>query len=269
MMEPWKKNGMSEILEKTILITGCRRGIGRDSALALARRGHMVLATTHTQAAAEGLSRAAAAEDLPLESFKLDVTKDADRYRIREHGIDVLINNAALGDSGSLAEVDIDRVRNCFETNLFGPIQLTQIALEQMLDRDSGTVIFISSLAGRITVPFLAPYTMTKFAISSGAETLRKELLRVSDVHVSIVEPGSYHTGFNQEMLAKKYSWMDEKTYFRSIIGRIRSGENRYYRLTEQASTASIVRQIVRAAEAERPKLRYTAPGGRAWVCSC
>ena len=246
---------------KTILITGCRRGIGRAAAIALARRGHRVLATTRTEAAAEGLARTAAVEGLPIETLKLDVTDAGDRSTALDRDIDVLINNAAVGESGSLAEIDLDRVRNAFEVNLFAPLELTQLVLGEMAQRDRGTVIFVSSLAGRITVPFMAPYTMTKFALSSGAETLRGELRRISSsVHVSLVEPGGYHTGFNQEMLAKKYEWMDESSYFHGIVDKIRSGEERYFRLTEQASTDSIVSQIVKAAEARRPRLRYTAP---------
>jgi short-subunit dehydrogenase len=246
---------------RNILITGCRRGIGRDAALSLAVRGHRVIATTHTEGAAEGIRREAAAQGLSLESFKLDVTDSDDRARLLDHDVDVLINNSAVGESGSLAEIDLDRVRRAFETNLFGPLELTQLALGKMIERDAGTVIFISSLAGRITMPFMAPYTMTKFAISCGAETLRSELGRLgSGVHVSVVEPGGYQTGFNQEMLARKYEWMDESSYFYGILDRIRAGEERYFRLTEQASSGSIVRQVVKAVEAERPRLRYAAP---------
>ncbi|GBE57483.1 sepiapterin reductase [bacterium BMS3Abin01] len=246
---------------RTVLITGCRRGIGRDAAVTLARRGHRVIATTHTGAAAESLARTAAAESLPIEAFRLDVTDGDDRRRILDRDIDVLINNAAVGESGSLAEIDIDRVRRSFETNLFGPLELTQLVLRKMIERDAGTVVFISSLAGRITMPFMAPYTMTKFAISGGAETLRNELHRISDgVQITVVEPGAYHTGFNQEMVATKYEWMDGNSYFHGILEKIRAGEERYFRRMEKGSTASIVRQIVRAAEAERPRLRYAAP---------
>ncbi len=252
---------MGTTAKKTVLITGCRRGIGRDAALALARRGHRVLATTHTAKAAAELGRLAAAERLPLESFKLDVTDTDDRERARDHDIDVLVNNAAVGISGSLVEVPLDLVRKSFEVNLLGPLALTQLVLRQMIGRDSGTVIFVSSLAGRITMPFMAPYTMTKFAISSGAETLRSELERLgSRVNVCLVEPGAYHTGFNQEMLAGKYTWMGRESYFRKLLAEIQAGEEKYFRRMEQRSTASIVRQVVRAAEVERPRMRYTAP---------
>jgi len=246
---------------RTVLITGSGRGIGRDTALELARRGHSVLATTHTEEQAAALNAMAERDGLPLRSFKLDVTVADDRRRILDHEIDVLINNAGTGESGSLAEIDVDRVRSNFEVNVFGPLELTQLALLQMLPRDRGTVIFISSLAGRVTIPFLGPYAMTKFSLSGGVEALRKELSRISrNVHVVLVEPGSYHTGFNQRNIAKKYAWMDERSYFWPIFDQIRVDEERYFRILEQRSTASIVRKIVQAAEAERPRRRYVAP---------
>ncbi len=261
MAAAWKYQVMGASGKKTILITGCRRGIGRDAALTLARRGHRVIATTHTSAAAEGLARTAASEELPLEAFKLDVTDAGDRRRALGRGVDVLVNNAALGESGSLAEIDLKRVRRAFDVNLFSPLELTQLVLAEMLQRDCGRVIFISSLAGRITMPFMAPYTMTKFAMENGAETLRRELLRLgSAVNIVLVEPGAYRTGFNQEMLEKKYQWMDYCSYFYPIIGKIRSGEKRYFRIMEKRSTDSIVRQVVRAVEAQHPRMRYAAP---------
>lgn len=248
-------------MKRTVLITGSGSGIGRDTAMALAGRGHEVIATTHTAKEAETMNAAAERDGRPLRSFKLDVTSADDRRLVLEHNIDVLINNAGTGESGSLAEIEVERVRRNFEVNVFGPLELTQLALRNMMRRESGTVIFISSLAGRVTMPFLGSYAMTKFALSGGVEALRRELSKVTrNVHIVLVEPGSYHTGFNQRNIAKKYEWMGESSYFHPIIDRIRSDEGRYFRLFEQRSTASIVKKIVRASEAERPRRRYVAP---------
>lgn len=248
-------------MKRTVLITGSGSGIGRDTAMALARRGHEVIATTHTAKEAETMNAAAGRDDLPLRSFRLDVTSADDRRLVLEHDIDVLINNAGTGESGSLAEIEVERVRRNFEVNVFGPLELTQLALRNMMRRESGAVIFISSLAGRVTMPFLGSYAMTKSALSSGVEALRRELSKVTrNVHIVLVEPGSYHTGFNQRNVARKYEWMGESSYFHPIIDRIRSDEERYFRLFEQRSTASIVRKIVRASEAKRPQRRYVAP---------
>jgi short-subunit dehydrogenase len=130
-----------------------------------------------------------------------------------------------------------------------------------MMKKDSGTVIFISSLVGRIALPFLGPYCMTKFSLSGGADALRQELGKVTkNVHVSLVELGGYHTGFNQKNIAKKYEWMGEDSYFNEIIGDIRAQEERYFSRTELTSTKTAVDAVVKAVEARKPKLRYVAP---------
>lgn len=246
---------------KTIFITGSGTGIGKAVAIALAQRGHKVFATTHHQSEADELNKIAEEAQLKLESFVLDVTLAKDREKISKYEVDVLINNAGIGETGSLAEIDLKRVRDTFEVNLFGALELTQLALKSMIKRDHGRVIFVSSLFGRVNAPFFGPYCMTKFALSSGAEMLRNELEQITDnVHVSIVEPGAYHTGFNQKMMEKKYQWMDEKSYFYKIIDTIREKELRQFKLTERKDIASIVAQIIRATEAKKPKLRYVAP---------
>jgi short-subunit dehydrogenase len=184
-----------------------------------------------------------------------------DREKIVDYDIDVLINNAGIGESDSLAEIDVNRIRNNFEVNVFGPLQLSQLALKNMMKKDSGTVIFIGSLVGRIAFPFLGPYCMTKFSLSGGADALRQELLKITkNVHVSLVELGGYHTGFNQKMIAKKYEWMGKDSYFNEIMGDIRAQEERYFSRTELRSTKTAVDAIVEAVEARKPKLRYVAP---------
>ena len=237
------------MITKTIFITGAGSGIGKDAAFALAKRGHHVIAATHTQQQSDALAQEATQNNLALEICKLDITIDEDRALMKKYfDVDVLINNAAIGESGSLVDIDMSIVRKSFETNLFSSLTLTQIALGNMRKRESGTVIFISSTAGRVVMPFLAPYAMTKFALSSGAEALRSEMhMRNKNIHVSLVEPGAYHTGFNQRMIASQQ-------------GVVRERLELFFKLLEVKSTQSIVRAIIRAAESKHPRLRYVAP---------
>lgn len=244
---------------RTILITGAGSGIGKDAAVELMSRGHSVIATTHHE------------EDVgPLQKelgegatvFKLDVTRAEDREKIADLELDVLINNAGQGETGSLAEIDIDRVKHLFEVNLFSSLKLTQIAINDMITRGGGTVIFISSITGRIPSPFFMPYAMTKFAISAAAAGLRDEMkLLDKGVHVSVVEPGPYATGFNQRMSETRFEWMQHGSMFSDQqIAEMKARTEKELRMSESASTASIVNKIVKAAEAARPKLRYVAP---------
>ena len=246
---------------KTILITGAGSGIGKDAAFALAKRGHSVIATTETESQAAAVREEANSAGIRMEIWKLDITDATDREKIASHDLDVLINNAGIGETGSLAEVPMERVRRNFEVNVFSTIETTQIALRGMMRKGKGTVLVVSSLAGRAPSAFLNPYSMTKFALSGGMAALRKELHRVAKgVHVSLIEPGAYATGFNQRMLAKKYEWMGERSYFYGIIPKLRQEEKKSFAMIEQKSTASIVRKIVAAAEAEKPRVRYSAP---------
>lgn len=251
---------------KTIFITGCGSGFGRDSAIALAERGHKVIATTHTVESATELNVFAKENNLNIESFKLDVTLPEDRQKILNYNIDVLLNNAGTGQSGSLTEIPLEKVRHDFEVNVFGSLALAQLALRKIIPQDRGTVLFVSSLAGRIKMPFLGSYTMTKFALAGGIDAMRQEVKSITqNVHISLIEPGAYHTGFNQKNIAKKYVWMNEKSYFFKIKDTLKIKEEKYFQMLEVKSTKSIVAKIVKACEAKKPKLRYTAPWWQAF----
>ena len=248
-------------MKKTILITGAGSGIGLDTAWALAARGHQVIATTFDQAQADALRVQAQSRGVALQVFKLDITSAADRQQIAALELDVLINNAGIGESGSLAEVDVDRIRRVFEVNLFATLELTQLALRGMIERRRGTVLFVSSVAGRVPVPFLMPYSMSKFALSAAGAGLRTELKQLRcNVHAALIEPGAIHTGFNQSRTDSKYAWMGPQSYFASQVARLKAEEARTFGLLEARSTRSIVAQIVKAAEARKPRLRYVAP---------
>jgi len=251
---------------KTILITGCGSGFGRDSAIALAKRGHRVIATTETGEESAELAQLAKTNNWSIETLKLDVTNPDDRDKILNYELDVLVNNAGVGESGSLAEIPLEKIRHDFEVNVFGSIALAQLALQKMMKNNRGTVLFVSSLAGRISIPFLGSYSMTKFALIGGASAMRQEIYKITkSVHVSLIEPGAYHTGFNQKNIAKMFVWMDEKSYFYKIIDKLKQDSEKYFQRLEIKSTDSLVRQIVKACEAEKPKLRYSAPWWQNW----
>jgi len=249
------------VQRKTILITGCGSGFGHDSAIALAKRGHRVIATTETEIQAQTLQAFANENKLPIETFKLDVTDKDDRELIRNFDLDVLINNAGTGESGPLSEIPIEKVKHDFEVNVFSSIALAQIALQKMMQKDSGRVLFISSLAGHIGIPFLGSYSMTKFALCGGIPMMRQELNRVTkNVHVTLIEPGAYHTGFNQKNLAKQFVWLDEHSRYFKMLGKLRTEQEKYFETLEVTTTKSLVDKIVKASEAKNPKLCYSAP---------
>ncbi|EJO5347099.1 SDR family NAD(P)-dependent oxidoreductase [Clostridium botulinum] len=247
-----------------ILITGAGSGLGKASSIALAKRGHKVYATTHRKSQAENLKEIALKENISenIESFKLDITLEEDRNIVKDLDIDALINNAAIGDSGSASEVSIDKYRNVFETNVFSALELTQIVFNNMLRKNEGRIIFLSSLSGRITIPFLSPYTSSKFALEAIASSLKEEIKELDNCNINIIliEPGAYKTGFNQRNIDKQFVWMKKKSYFKDKLSKLKKKQHNYFQLIEHKSLDSIVNEYINAVEDKSPKFRYKAP---------
>lgn len=250
----WKK--------KTVLITGAGSGLGKEAAILLSKRGHKVIATTQYEKQSKELNTLAQDKNLNISSFKLDIRLEQDREKISTLNFDVLINNAAIGDSGSIADIKIDRIKNVFETNVFSNIKITQLALKKMIENKKGRIIFISSLAGRISIPFLGPYCSSKFAIEGFASSLRKEMKKLDDtnIQIGIIEPGAYATGFNKENNEKKYEWMYKDSYFKYKWKDIKERETRYWNFIEMKTFDSIIKQYIHAVEDKHLKFRYTSP---------
>lgn len=248
--------------KQKILITGSGTGLGKEAALALAKRGHRILATTKNENEAIQLNELAKNKTLDLIACKLDILNKEDRNKILTYDFNVLVNNAAIGDSGSVSEINIDRIKKVFETNVFANIELTQIALKKFIKQKHGKIIFLSSLFGRINFPFLSPYCASKFAIESFASSLRQEMktLDGTNIQVGIIEPGAYATGFNQKNIEKKYEWMKNNSYFKYKWKDIKLKEEKVFEFLEKKSFNTIVKQYIRAIEDKKLKHRYTAP---------
>ncbi|MDO4283504.1 MAG: SDR family NAD(P)-dependent oxidoreductase [Clostridia bacterium] len=247
---------------QTIVITGSGSGLGKMAAIALAKRGHLVYATTHYIEEANELNNYAAEYSLPMKAFKLDILLEKDRNKLKDMEFDILINNAAIGDSGSVSEINVDRFKNVFETNVFSNIKITQIAIQNFVKQKHGRIIFLSSLAGRITIPFLSPYTASKFAIEAFSISLRKELKKLDgiNIQVCIIEPGAYATGFNKENNDKKYSWMKQHSYFKYKLEELHIQEEKKWNFIESKNFNSIVKKYIKAVEVKKVKKRYSAP---------
>jgi short-subunit dehydrogenase len=242
----------------SILITGCRGGIGLDVACRLLKRGHRVYATVHRETSVDELRSVLKSFGENFVVDKLDVTESKDIDKVEAWDIDVLVNNAAIGDSGPLAEIAPERVNAVFETNVFSTLRLTQKILPQMIAKGGGRIVFMGSMAGLIPTPFYAPYAMTKFALESVAFSLRTEL-KPFGIKVIVINPGAYNTGFNERNLAKKYEWMNANGLYKDHMAYVRQEEETLIK-REVQSTQSIAKQVVRAVEAPRPKRRYVAP---------
>jgi short-subunit dehydrogenase len=247
-----------------ILITGCKGGIGLDAARRLAAGGHTIHATVHSENSIESVKASFGENKANVTVEKLDVIDAADREKAGKWDIDVLINNAAIGDSGPLAEIEIEKIRRVMEVNVFGTLELTRKFIPKMAGRKSGRIIFIGSMAGLMPTPFLAPYGISKFALESIAFSLRTEL-KPFGINVVMVNPGGYHTDFNQKNIGKKYEWIASSLLYKDHMDVIKKSEGMIIR-SELQDTSSIARQIVKAVEDKRPKRRYVAPAWQWWL---
>lgn len=181
---------------QTILISGASSGIGLATARLFLAKGWNVVAGMRRP---EGMSPTdAAAGMVPM---RLDVTNalsmaEAVKSTVSRFGaIDVLVNNAGYALMGPAEGLTRDALRDQFETNVFGLIELTQEVLPVMRRQGAGTIVNISSIGGRMAFPFASAYHSTKFAVEGFSESLRYEL-KGKGIRVKLVEPGGIKTNF-------------------------------------------------------------------------
>lgn len=192
-------------MEKIALVTGSSSGIGLETALALARDGYKTFASMRDISKAGELENAAKKENLPIDVIKLDVDKEesivsAIKKVISEGGrLDVLVNNAGYGQFGCTEDVSIDDFRKQFETNFFSIIRIIQEVAPIMRNQKSGSIINISSVAGRMGLPGSPAYISSKFALEGLGECLRYELGQFG-IKTTLIEPGVIKTNFFESM---------------------------------------------------------------------
>jgi NAD(P)-dependent dehydrogenase (short-subunit alcohol dehydrogenase family) len=164
------------------LVTGSSSGIGFETALLLARSGFQTYATMRDLKKSKNITEIANTEKLPLRVVQLDVNddksvKDAINKIVAENGrIDVLVNNAGYGLFSPIEDVTLDQVKEQFETNFFGVVRVTKEALPIMRKQRKGTIVNVSSGAGRVGIPVYSAYVATKFALEGLSESMRYEL---------------------------------------------------------------------------------------------
>jgi len=228
---------------KTILVTGAGSGFGRGVSVVLAERGHRVIASTETEEQATEL--AAAHPELTVE--KINITTD-DVEKVNQWEIDVLINNAAMGQTGPMADVPMERIRAIFEVNVFGTLSITQKVLEGMINRGSGRVIVMSSIGGLHSFPSFGPYNMTKHALEGMGKAMRIEL-EPQGIDVTMINPGPHDTGFNDSMAESMWEWFGEDSLQSPNMEMFTM--MRTAAVTDQMDPKAVVDKLVELVEAE------------------
>ncbi len=233
-----------------VLITGCSTGFGRASAVELTKRGHEVIATARRPETLEDLDVA--------DRIRLDVDDDASvAQAVASAGpVDALVNNAGFGVVGPIEHVPPAEIRRMLETNLLGAIRMTQAVLPQMRERGRGTIVNVTSLAGRVTGPLGGTYAATKHALEAISESLHYEVGHFG-IRVRIVEPGYFATDFQGKeprfgLDGAPYDELDKE--WEVAFEKLRGGG-------DAPGPEPVAQIIADAVEATEPKLRWPVGG--------
>jgi NAD(P)-dependent dehydrogenase (short-subunit alcohol dehydrogenase family) len=192
-------------MEKVALVTGSSSGVGLETALALARDGYHTFASMRDVRKAVELEHAAKKENLSIDVIELDVDKEesivsAIKKVVADKGrLDVLVNNAGYGQFGCVEDVSVDDFRKQFETNFFSIVRIIQEVCPIMRKQNSGIIVNISSVVGRMGLPVSPAYISTKFALEGLSECLRYELGQFG-IKTTLIEPGVIKTNFFNSM---------------------------------------------------------------------
>ena len=254
---------MASTEKGAVLITGASTGIGRATSLYLDAKGYRVFAGVRKQADAESLADEGSDRLTPI---TIDVTEQRSIASAREEveqavgkdGLVGLVNNAGVGGGGPIETTPLEEYRDVLEVNLIGQIAVTQAFLP-LIRRAKGSVVFISSIGGRVASPFMSPYNSSKFGIEALGESLRHEL-KPWEIDVVIVEPGSIDTeiwGKGQDAIRDRVSKMpaDARRLYGKQLSRF--GEGIRETASRGISPDKVAEVVHRAISSDNPRHRY------------
>jgi NAD(P)-dependent dehydrogenase (short-subunit alcohol dehydrogenase family) len=245
-----------KVMEKVAIVTGSSSGIGYETALALARDGYYTYATMRDVKKSSKILEIAKKENLKIEALELDVDKeDTIKRSINKiihdkKRIDVLVNNAGYFLVGCLEDLSIDDMKSQFDTNFFGVVRTIQAVLPTMRNQKSGTIVNVSSVAGRIGFPVTPAYISSKFALEGLSESMRYELAP-HGIKTIIIEPGVIKTNL--------FSSLKNSTKSDSIYKEITEKVMKGLTMMSEMGTLpqEVARTIIKATNSENPLPRY------------
>ncbi|TVT27764.1 SDR family oxidoreductase [Salinicoccus cyprini] len=203
-------------MSKTIMITGAGSGLGKGTAIGLAKEGHKVIASVENLPQKTGLMEAAEAAGVDIEIFKMDITNTKDRERMKHYDYDIFVADAAVNEGGPIWEVPMSALRELFEVNVFSTLETARIAAEHFVEKRQGKIVFMSSMAGSMAAAYKGLYASSKHALEAIAKSMRQELEEFN-VQVATINPGPFETGFNKRAVEEKWEWFDPDKHYTSV----------------------------------------------------
>ena len=248
-------------MNKTILITGCSSGIGHDAATHLKKIGWRVFATCRKEDDCNRLKSEG------LEAFLLDYEKSGTIDKVIEeitrtngNRLDALFNNGAYALPGAVEDLTRDALRNIFEVNVFGHVELINKSLPLLRNSPDGRVVNCSSVLGFVALPYRGAYNATKFAIEAITDTLRREPTGKT-IKFILLEPGPIRTKIRENSIPHFERWIDWKHsklaefYKKDLLHRLYQPNKKldFFELEPK----DVTKKLVTALTSRKPKERY------------
>jgi short-subunit dehydrogenase len=256
--------------KKTILITGCSSGIGYHCAKRLKdeHRYRLIVTARKDKDIQRLISEGFEAVKMDM-SESTSVQKGFKRVLTKTGGeLYALFNNAGFGQPGAVEDLSRDALKEQFETNVFGVIELTNLALKVFRKQKKGKIIQNSSVLGFVAFKYKGAYSASKFALEALSDTLRLELAG-SNIYISLIEPGPIKTDFRKNAFKKflKYVDIDKSPYYQAYqksLERFKSDKDDPFALSSEA----VFQSLSKILETENPKDRYrvTTPTKLFWI---
>ena len=241
-------------MSKIVLITGASSGMGKATAQLLLRKGYKVYG------AARRIEKMNDLKQEGGELLKMDMTDNQSMISgveeiIKNEGhLDILINNAGFGLYGAIEDVPIEQAKYQMEVNVFGLARLSQLVLPHMRNNNSGTIINVSSVGGKIANPLGGWYHASKFAVEALSDSLRMEAKQFG-IDVIVIEPGGVKSEWGDIAMNHALSSSREGHYGQMTSKMIETGKRFKNKNVEPVIIADIILKAIRA---KVPNIRYS-----------
>ena len=238
------------------VVTGANSGIGRAVAIHLASQGHTVYGTVRSVDKAAKLNAMAAEANVEVNLVELDVADDASVAAglssvLEEAGrVDVLVNNAGVGGNGVVEEPAIATFADVMNVNLYGALRCLKSVLPSMRERRAGTIVNITSVAGRFAAVAQAPYVASKWALEGVSEELAHEVARFG-IRVAIIEPGVTKSAIFAKNVESTDAGSDYEPHLRRMFQFYTAG------LANATDPFEVAKVVHHAIATDKPVLRY------------
>ena len=248
---------------KNILITGCSSGIGKNVAITLHNKGWRVFATCRSKTDCTFFKK------LGIESFPLDLLKEESincavnlvKEKTKSQ-LDVLFNNGAYAIPGAIQDIPRSAMREIFEVNVFGQIDLINRCIPLMMNSDYPKVINCSSVLGFISLPYRGLYSATKYSIEALTDALRRENYD-SKIKFVLIQPGPINTDIKKKSVKHFEKWIDwkksihKKTYENKVIKRLYDNNYMDSFSSYELQPHEVTKILINVLNSKKPKARY------------